>query len=106
MKKQIPINDFEDYVAIQMQAIPTGNSVGMGAGSVELESADRLALHMTDCLWVNVFKALNATDVDYIMCCHPDFATAQAAHPNIKLKRTKTLMQGDDCCDRRWCWEE
>jgi len=53
-----------------------------------------------------VFKEMKATDLGYVLNCQPDFAYAKACHPNVKLKRTKTLMQGDNYCDHTFYWEE
>jgi hypothetical protein len=52
------------------------------------------------------FKELNATDIGYVLNCRPDFAMAKAQHPKLRLKRTQTLMQGDDCCNHTWYWKE
>ena len=49
---------------------------------------------------------MNALDLGYIMFCQVDFAMAQAYHPKIKVKRTKTFMQGDSHCDFAYYWEE
>jgi len=38
--------------------------------------------------------------------CKPDFAAIKALHPSLRLERTKTLMQGDDCCDFKFIWED
>ena len=40
-----------------------------------------------------------------IICCS-DYAYCRGFNPKIKLTRTKTLMQGDDCCDFRWELED
>jgi hypothetical protein len=70
------------------------------------ETSNKLVLHVTECLWAKVFKEMKATDLGYMLNCQPDFAYAQACNPNIKLKRTKTLMQGDSYCDHTFYWEE
>ena len=63
-------------------------------------SEDLLEIKITECLWAKVFKDANATDIGYAALCNVDFATAQAK--GQKLVRTKTLMQGDDCCNHCW----
>jgi hypothetical protein len=70
------------------------------------ETPKKFATRVTECLWAKTFKELNATDIGYVLSCHPDFAMARAQHPNLRLKRTKTLMQGDDCCNHTWYWKE
>jgi len=46
-------------------------------------------------------RELNATDIGYAVICHGDYAYCQGFNPKIRLIRTKTLMQGDDCCEFR-----
>ena len=70
------------------------------------ETSNKLTLHVTECLWAKVFKEMNATDLGYVLHCQPDFAYAQACNPHIKLRRTKTLMQGDSYCDHTFYWEK
>ena len=68
--------------------------------------ARAIEFNVTECLWAKTFKELNAADIGYILCCRPDFAIARAYHPNIRLKRTKTLMQGDSYCNHTYYWKE
>ena len=63
-------------------------------------------LHVKDCLFARSFKSMDAGDIGYLWNCNVDFQSAERFHPNLRLKRTKTLMQGDDCCDFTWYWEE
>jgi hypothetical protein len=67
------------------------------------ENDEVLELKITKCLWEKVYREANATDLGYALVCHTDFATAEAA--NQKLIRTKTLMQGHDCCNHRWIYK-
>jgi hypothetical protein len=63
-------------------------------------------IQVTECLWAKTFHEAGAADIGYATICHPDFAACQAFNPKIKMIRDKTLMQGDDCCNHRWIWEE
>ncbi len=62
-------------------------------------------IRVTRCLWAETFRAADAADIGYAAICHGDFAAASAFNPKIRLLRTKTLMQGHDCCDHRWVQE-
>jgi hypothetical protein len=55
---------------------------------------------ITRCPWAEVFRQAGAGDFGYAAICHGDFALARLR--NQRLERTKTLMQGGDCCDFRW----
>ena len=100
------IRNFEDFKASEK----TENASPYFSHTLTLtypeETPDRLTLHVTECLWAKVFKEINATDLGYVLFCQPDFAYAKACHPKIKMRRTKTLMQGDDCCNHTFYWEE
>jgi hypothetical protein len=60
---------------------------------------------VTECLWAKTFREADAAEIGYATICYPDFAMCQAFNPKIRLTRSKTLMQGDDCCDHRWVWD-
>jgi hypothetical protein len=50
------------------------------------------------CLWAEVFRSLDASDIGYWIC-QGDGPVATAFNPQIHFQRTKTLMEGHDCCD-------
>jgi hypothetical protein len=58
-------------------------------------------VRVTECLWAKTICDADAADIGYACVCHPDSAAATAINPKMKLIRTKTLMQGKDCCDHR-----
>lgn len=60
---------------------------------------------VTECLFADTFREMDAADIGYATQCYPDFAAAATATPKCKLFRTKTLMQGHDYCDFRYVWE-
>ncbi|MFH0761350.1 MAG: L-2-amino-thiazoline-4-carboxylic acid hydrolase [Bacteroidota bacterium] len=60
---------------------------------------DFISWRVTECLNAKVFRKLEAADIGYATLCHGDEAWAKAFNPNITFSRTKTLMEGHDCCD-------
>jgi hypothetical protein len=80
------------------------------AGAHEMEvverSLTRSVSNVRKCIWAEAFRSQGAADIGYPWKCKQDYALASAIHPRFKMKRTKTLMQGDDCCDFTWYWEE
>ena len=71
-----------------------------------IERTDKVCeIRVSECLWHKIFKEYDATDIGYAYVCYNDFAAAREAHPKVKLERTKTLMQGHDCCNHRWIWQ-
>jgi hypothetical protein len=74
--------------------------------STIIEDTDKaIESKITECLFAKTFRDANAADIGYAYCCHLDFASAQAYNPKLRLIRTKTLMNGDDCCNPRRVWE-
>ena len=63
------------------------------------DTATEIEFHTTECLFAKVFRDMGAADLGYIMICKPDFVSTPAYCPNVRLRRTKTLMQGDYYCD-------
>jgi hypothetical protein len=60
---------------------------------------------VTECLWAKTFREMGAADIGYPLICHTDYADCQGFNPRIAVTRSKTLMQGDDCCNHRFVWE-
>lgn len=56
---------------------------------------------ITECLWAKTYRDFNAADLGYILSCYPDYASTKAFNPKMRMIQTKTLMQGDDCCNHR-----
>lgn len=62
-------------------------------------------VRVSECLWSKTFREVQAADIGYATICHQDYAFARAYNPQMRMERTKTLMQGHDCCNHRWLWE-
>ena len=105
-KERGPANSFEEFKAGEK----TDNASPYFSNTLTLtyaeETPNKLTLHVTECLWAKVFKEMNATDLGYVLFCQPDFAYPPVCNPHIKMRRTKTLMQGDSYCDHTFYWEE
>jgi hypothetical protein len=69
------------------------------------ETKTSYEVRVTECLWAQTFIEEDAADIGYATHCHVDYATATAFNPNIRMYRTKTLMEGHDYCDHKWVWE-
>jgi hypothetical protein len=60
---------------------------------------------VTECLWAKTFRDAKAADLGYVLSCYGDFAAAEGFNPKMHMIRTKTLMQGNDCCNHRFVIE-
>jgi len=69
------------------------------------ETTKAFEIKYTECLFAKTFREADASDIGYAAVCHTDYAFTSAYNPVMKLNRTKTLMQGNDCCNFRWVME-
>ena len=106
LKNTKPITNFEEYKEIYKEQFNTEFMQHCTSFTIVEDTPTKLSFKFTKCLWAKTFLEKYASALGYVMCCHPDYAMTKAFHPNLKLVRTKTLMQGDECCDSTYVWEE
>ncbi|MGD2153904.1 MAG: L-2-amino-thiazoline-4-carboxylic acid hydrolase [Gemmatimonadales bacterium] len=71
-----------------------------------VENSERaFEVKISECLWARTFRDAGAAEIGYAGICHGDYAWASGYNPQMRMERTKTLMQGHDCCNHRWLWE-
>jgi hypothetical protein len=58
-----------------------------------------LRMRVTRCVFAEAMREQDAAELGYAYYCHSDFGFAETYDPEIGFERTKTLMQGNDCCD-------
>jgi predicted ArsR family transcriptional regulator len=79
----------------------------MGDGfefQVEQRSPQRLQIKVTHCFIADEMRRLNAADIGSAFYCAYDYGFCIGLNPHIKFNRTKTLMNGDDCCNHTYEW--
>jgi hypothetical protein len=102
--ENLPNNDFATYVALSEERKNRFVEHVLTA-EVLKETESEVRTNITECLWAETFREAEAADIGYAAICYPDFASASAFNPKIKLVRTKTLMQGHECCNFHYIWE-
>lgn len=102
-KNPAPNREFATWVS-GMRAVPPLYQHALLYRVVE-DSPKAFEIRVTECLWARMFREENAADIGYAGICHPDYAAASGFNPKIKLIRSKTLMQGHDCCNHRYIVE-
>lgn len=70
------------------------------------ESDTELHCKYTECLFAKTFRDLGAEDLGKIIGCDGDHPFIKTMNPNLRLERTKTLMEGHDQCNHRFFWDE
>ncbi len=70
--------------------------------TVQVLTRDCLQFKVTRCIWADEMRKLDAAEIGYAFHCCWDLGFCQGLNPAIQFTRTKTLMQGDDCCDHTY----
>jgi hypothetical protein len=75
-----------------------------GALEVELieQTDEAFSFDVTRCRYAELYEKLGIGELGTSLSCARDFALIKGFNPNIKLKRTQTLMEGADFCDFRY----
>ena len=103
ISRRFPKNDLASFVSLFRSDDPFWKHV-LTLQTVE-ETEKVIEVKITECLWAKTFRGADAADIGYAAVCFSDYAGASAFNPMMKLIRTKTLMQGHDCCNHRWIVE-
>jgi hypothetical protein len=101
--RQLPRNDFAAFTGSGEER----SHFSQHALTLEIveDTPQVFAVKVTECLWAKTFREMGAADIGYLLVCHTDYADCQGFNPRITMTRSKTLMQGDDCCNHRFAWE-
>ncbi len=95
-----PDNSFESFASLFRQMVDSGESL---TGEVVEDTESTLELRITECLWETVFREAGlAGKVGHAAVCNMDYSWPPAFNPAFKMERSKTLMQGNDCCNHRY----
>jgi hypothetical protein len=75
-------------------------------GALEIElieaSAERLDFNVVRCRYAEMYRALGLADLGATLSCQRDFSLVQGFNPEIRLTRTRTIMEGAPFCDFRF----
>lgn len=63
------------------------------------DSDDKFAVKITKCKYADFYIEKGEPEIGYAMHCALDFGETEAYSSEIILERTKTIMQGDSCCN-------
>jgi predicted ArsR family transcriptional regulator len=53
------------------------------------------------CRYADMYKELGMAELGVVLSCSRDFELVKGFNPRMKLIRTKTIMEGHNCCDFR-----
>ena len=70
--------------------------------TVVKDTPDFLEYKVTKCYLAEISKELKATDIGFALHCSWDYGFCKGVNPDIEFIRTKTLMEGNDCCNHTY----
>ena len=88
-------NTVDDLVRILLEPLQNGHDF-----EFTLEKKDNgIQMHCTKCTHVDLAKELNNTEWLYHLICSGDLYIVEGFNPKMGFQRTKTLMEGYECCN-------
>jgi hypothetical protein len=97
--QSVPETTFENFTAGFRRMI-TGNTL---TGEVVEDTEKVFALEIRECIWPEVLGEVGLDgEVGHAAVCNMDYHWPPAFNPAFKMERSKTLMQGHDCCNHRY----
>ena len=72
-----------------------------GAFTIE-KISDGIQIYCTKCPMADAYIEIDKVDYGLRFHCAEDANIVTGYNPSIKFDRTKTLMEGDDCCNHRY----
>jgi len=66
------------------------------------ENKNELCFNVVSCKYADMYEKLGIRELGSILSCSRDFSFMEGFNPEIELIRTKTIMEGSECCDFRY----
>ena len=66
------------------------------------ENDNELFFDVTHCGYSQMYEMMGIKELGFILSCSRDFPFLEGFNPEIELRRTKTIMEGAECCDFRY----
>jgi hypothetical protein len=101
-----PINDFDDFRTFWGDLMSSPLFSATQEVEIVEEGDHHLKMRVSRCLWAEYFQRLGDTELGYLVCCNADHQMLSAYNLRLSLRRTKTIMQGDDHCDHCFIWSD
>lgn len=87
----------EDFTKILFDPLPE-----LGWEFTKEKNEKKISYRVTKCPKVEMAKKLGAEKLMFLIACETDCFSAKGFNEKIKFSRTKTLMEGYDCCDHTY----
>ena len=105
--QDINIENFAQFKIMLMKILNTEFMRNCTSYQVIEDTESQFKLRFTKCLWAKTFTELKFDgEKGHRTACRAYYTITSGLSPNVKLSRTKTLMQGDECCELCYKWEK
>jgi hypothetical protein len=88
-----------ENMALAWTSFAKGDAVNY---SVRAQSQDTYEIDVSGCRYAQFYKELGEPELGFLLVCGLDFPFVEGFGPDIKLTRTRTIMQGASHCDFRY----
>ncbi|MHA2424248.1 MAG: L-2-amino-thiazoline-4-carboxylic acid hydrolase [Candidatus Thorarchaeota archaeon] len=73
---------------------------GWDEGEFTIERTESgIQIHCTGCPIADAYRSIGEIELGVLFQCNEDPHIVRGINPGMAFRRTKTLMEGDDCCD-------
>lgn len=96
-------NGLEQMMA-QEQAWRANDALEME--SVISEDGRSMSQTIKRCAYVDMYERIGMKELGYQLSCFRDYPFYEGFNEQMKMTRSKTLMQGHDCCDFCFQWPQ
>jgi hypothetical protein len=66
------------------------------------ENENEFSFDVTRCRYAEMYHALGITELGGLFSCNRDYALIEGFNPEVRLRRTQTIMEGAPFCDFRY----
>jgi hypothetical protein len=70
--------------------------------AIDERSPSLLRFKVTSCVYAEAMRKADAADLGFAYYCAWDYGFCETYSPDVAFERTKTLMQGNSCCDHTY----
>ncbi|MFW9849360.1 MAG: L-2-amino-thiazoline-4-carboxylic acid hydrolase [Candidatus Thorarchaeota archaeon] len=76
---------------------------GWTEGEFTIERTDEgIQIHCTKCPHADAYRTIGRKEYGLLFKCSEDPPIVSGINPTVRFQRTKSLMNGDDCCDHHY----
>lgn len=72
---------------------------------VKRQDGEAFEFNVTRCRYAEMYREMGLGEIGHLLSCNRDGTFCEGYDPDIKFKRTQTLMQGASHCDFRYSYE-